>query len=298
METTTPNLLTAYQTNRLAEHSETMERAFKVLNGGRALGLEMLDLDVIGGFRARSTPNDPGESVVAYAHQDAETSLAASTDNPGLLGIGPLFTVIRRDEDHEPLERLLVTVGYDTEARRDMIGVLGRTEAEALSPADTAIELTEEDVEPLEEIAEMFVPLQATGEHCEKYDAGTLPFLEGVLGEHIPSYGHGVERDGTLYVISDETGALELIRPDGTILPVGHSMNEPSEKLDGEREEIIRPRIEELREQIETRREEALEEMTPEERKAFYMAQDMEGESLDPVEWLDKMPDPEKLMGS
>jgi hypothetical protein len=248
METTTPNLLTAYQTKRLAEHSETMERAFKILNGGRALGLEMLDLDVLGGFRARSTPNDPGESVVAYAHQDAETSLAASTDNPDLLGIGPLFTVIRRDEDHKPLERLLVAVGYDTEAGRDMIGVLDRTEAEVLSPADTAIELTEEDVEPLEEIAEMFAPLQVPAKHCEEADmGGTLPFLEGVLGEqHIPPYGHGVERDGTLYVISDATGALELIRPDGMILPVGHSMNEPSEELDGEREEMIRPRIKEL----------------------------------------------------
>ncbi len=288
METTIPNLLTAYQTKRLAEHSETMKRAFKILNGGRALGLEMLDLDVLGGFRARSTPNDPGESVVAYAHQDAETSLAASIDNPDLLGIGPLFTVIRRDEDHKPLERLLVAVGYDTEAGRDMIGVLDRTEAEVLSPADTAIELTEEDVEPLEEIAEMFAPLQVSAEFCEEAGmGGTLPFLEGILGEHIPSYGHGVERDGTLYVISDGTGTLELIRPDGTILPVGRSANEPNEELDGEREEIIRPRIEELREKIETRREEALEEMTAAERKAFYTTEDMEGKSLDPVEWIE-----------
>jgi hypothetical protein len=237
--------------------------------------------------------------VVAYAHQDAETSLAASTDNPDLLGVGPLFTVIRRDEDHEPLERLLLTVGYDTEAGREMINVLDRTEAEVLSPADTAIELTEEDIYPLEEIAEMFGPLQVSAEFCEKAGmGGTLPFLEGVLGEYIPSYGHGVERDGTLYVISDETGTLELIRPDGTILPVGHSMNEPTEELDGEREEIIRPRIEELREQIETRREEALEEMTAKEREGFYMAENERGRRLDPEEWMDFMPDAEDLMGS
>jgi len=249
MEATTPNLLTAYQTNRLAEHSEKMERAFKILNGGRSLGLEMLDLDVLGGFRAWGKPTDPGAYVVAYAHQDAETSLAAGIESTNVLVTGPLFTVIRHNEDHELLERLLVTVGYDTEAGRDMIGVVDRTEAEVLSPADTAIELTEEDVEPLEEIAEMFAPLQVPAEHCEEADmGGTLPFLEGVLGEqHIPPYGHGVERDGTLYVISDETGALELIRPDGTILPVGHSMNEPSEELDGEREEMIRPRIQEIR---------------------------------------------------
>ncbi len=292
METTTPNLLTAYQTKRLAEHSEKMERAFKILNGGRALGLEMLDLDVLGGFRARSTPNDPGESVVAYAQQGAKGS------NGNLVTAGTGFTVIRRDEDHEPLERLLVTVGYDTEAGREMINVLDRTEAEVLSPADTAIEMTEEDIYPLEDIAEMFAPLQATAKYCEGLGAGTLPFLEGVLGELIPSYGHGIERDGTLYVISDETGTLELIRPDGTILPVGHSMNEPNEELDGEREEIIRPRIEELREQIETRREEALEEMTAKEREGFYMAENERGRRLDPEEWMDFMPDAEDLMGS
>jgi hypothetical protein len=88
-------------------------------------------------------------------------------------------SLIRRDEDHKPLERLLVIVGYDTEAGREMINVLDRTESEVLSPADTAIELTEEDIYPLGEIAETFAPLQATAKYCEGFGAGTLPFLEG-----------------------------------------------------------------------------------------------------------------------
>jgi hypothetical protein len=248
METTTPNLLTAYQRKRLAELDEMVERAFKILNGGRALGLKMLDLDVLGGFRAWDNPTDPGASVVAYAHQDTNAILGAINPEEDFLSTGALFTVIRRNEDHEPLERLLVAVGYDMEAGRKMIKLLDRTEAELLSPADTAIELTEEDIEPLEEIAEMFGPLQVPPEFCEEAGiGGTLPFLKGVLGERIASYGHGVERDGTLYVISDETGALELIRPDGTILPIGQSLRDPDEEFDGEREEIIRPRIEELR---------------------------------------------------
>jgi hypothetical protein len=286
METTTPNLLTAYQTNRLAELDEMVERAFKILNGGRALGLEMLDLDVLGGFSMWDNPTNPGSSAVAYARQDSEVILRASNPDEGLISTGPVFTVIRYSEDHEPLERLLVAVGYDRDAGREVINVVDRTEAEVLSPTDTAIELREEDIKPLEKVAHIYTPLQVPAEHAERAGGGTLPFLEGILGEYFAPYGHGVERDATLYVVANEVAEVKAIRPDGTILPVGHSIKKPNEKLDGEREEIIRPRIEELREKIETRREEALEEMTPEERKAFYMAQDMEGESLDPVWWL------------
>jgi hypothetical protein len=293
--TTPPNFLTDYQTKRLAKLNEMVERAFKILSGGRSLGLEMLDLDVIGGFREWDDPNDPGSSVVAYAHHDFETMVSASSED--FVSTGPVFTVIRRDEDHEPIERLLMTVGLHLEYSRKFIKVLGRTEAEVLSPADTALELTEEDVKPLEKAAQMYNPLQVPAEHT-RAEGGTLPFLEGILDERIAPYGHGVERDATLYVVANEIAEVKAIRSDGTILPVGRSLRDPDEKLDGEREETIRPRVEELREQIETRREEALEKMTPEARKAFYTDQDMEGESLDPVEWLDKMPDPEKLMGS
>jgi hypothetical protein len=248
MEATTDNLLSAYQTKRLVTHSETMERAFKILNSGRALGLKMLDLDVLGGFRAWDNPENPSGSVVAYAHQDARASLEAEYERENVISTGPLFTLLRRGEDHKATERLLVTVGMDMDTGREMVCLLDYTEAEVLSPADTAIELTEEDVEPLERVSRMFGPLQVPAEFCEESDqGGTLPFLKGVLGERLPSYGHGIERNGTLYVISDETGALEVIRPDGTILPVGRSLSDPNEELDGEREEIIRPRLEELR---------------------------------------------------
>jgi hypothetical protein len=246
MEATTSNLFTTYQKHRLAKLDEMLERAFKILSGGRSLSLEMLDLDVLGGFRAWDDPNDPGASVVAYAHQNAETSLAASFDNPNFLSTGPLFTVIRRDEDHEPLERLLLTVGYHMERELEGINVLDRAEAEVLSPADTALELTEEDVKPLEKAAQMYTPLQVPAEHT-RAEGGTLPFLEGILEERIDPWGHGVERDGTLYVVADEVGNVKAIRPDGTILPMGTSFWDPNEKLDGEREETIRPRIEELR---------------------------------------------------
>lgn len=297
MEATTPSPFTAHQTNRLAELDEMVERAFKILNGGRALGLDMLDLDVLGGFSMWDIPTNPGSSAMAYAHQDGSTPLRVSGSNGDFLSTGPVFTVIWRDEDHEPLERLLVAVGYDTEARRETINVLERTEAEVLSPADTALELTEEDVKPLEKAAQMYAPLQVPAEHA-RAEGGTLPLLEGILDERIAPYGHGVTRNRTLYVLGDECGNVKAIRPDGTILPVGHSMNEPNEELDGEREEIIRPRIEELRDQIETRREEALEEMTAKEREGFYMAENERGRRLDPEEWMDFMPDAEDLMGS
>jgi hypothetical protein len=245
METTTPNLLTDYQTKRLAKLDEMLERAFKILSGGRALGLEMLDLDVIGGFREWGDPNDPGSSVVAYAHHDFETMASASSE--GFVSTGPVFTVIRRDEDHEAIERLLLTVGLHLEYSRKFIKVLDRTEAEVLSPADTALELTEEDVAPLERVRKMYTVIHVPAEYCEEAGGGTLTFLNGILGERIPNHGHGIERDGTLYLLAGDCADVMAIRPDGTILPVGRSLGDPNEKLDGEREAIIRPRIEELR---------------------------------------------------
>jgi len=248
MDTITDTPLNAYQTKRLAEHSEAMERAFKLLNSGRALGLEMLDLDVLGGFRAWDNPENPSGSVVAYAHKDAETSLEAASKNKNVLATGPLFTALRRDEDHNPTERLLLTIGTDADTGRGLVYLLDRTKAEVLSPADTAIELTEADVEPLERVGRMFEPLNVTAEYSEEAEqGGTFPFLEGILGERFPPYGHGIERDGTLYVIANELGEVKAIRPDGTILPVGQAASDPNEELDGEREEIIRPRLEDLR---------------------------------------------------
>jgi hypothetical protein len=249
MEAITDTPLNAYQTKRLAEHSEAMERAFKILNGGRALGLEMLDLDVLGGFRAWDNPENPSGSVVAYAHQDARISLDATSENRDVLSACPIFTVLRRDEDHNPTERLLVTMGMDLDTGRELVYLLDRTEAEVLSPADTAIELTEADVEPLERVSRMFGSFQVPAEYIkESEQGGTLPFLEGILGKRFPGYGHGIERDGTLYVVANEVGEVKAIRPDGTILPIGYSLDDPDPDCDGEREEIIRPRLENLRE--------------------------------------------------
>jgi hypothetical protein len=247
METTTPNLLTAYQTNRLAELDEMVGRAFKILNGGRALGLEMLDLDVIGGFRAWDNPADAGTYVRAYAHHahhDVRTSI--EVESRDFISTGPIFTVIRRSEDHEPRELFIVTVGYDMDAGREVIKVLDRTEAKVLSPADTALELTEEDVAPLKRVQKMYAAIHVPADYCEEAGGGTLSFLEGILGERIPNHGHGIEKDGTLYLLAGDCAEVMAIRPDGTILPVGRSLCDPSEKLDGEREEMIRPRIEEL----------------------------------------------------
>lgn len=244
MEATTDNLLTPFQKKQLAERAETLEPAFQILNSGRALGLDMLDLDVLGGSSLWATPNEREPILDAYAHLGGVTS-----DN--LITCGPRFTVLRYDSDHNPVERLLLAVGVDRRMEETKVTVMDRTEAEVLSPADTAIELTEEDVEPLERVSRMFGPLQVPAELAEEEEqGGTLPFLRAVLGEPLwmYSWGNGITENSnsTIYVVADEVGNVKAIRPNGTILPVGQAASEPSE-LDGEREEIIRPRLEELR---------------------------------------------------
>jgi len=118
------------------------------------------------------------------------------------------------------------------------LNVFEVTDCTTLSPADTAIELTAGDVRHLERAE----PLYGEWMHYLR------DFVCALTSDGLKFPWPGVQDEGTLYMVAGEVNNLVAIREDGTILPIGHSVSDPDDERDGEREELIRPRIEELRE--------------------------------------------------
>lgn len=250
------------------DYHSLMVQVRKVLNGLDGMGADIPNLDALA---YQSIPTDPSEKG------DSRLMVCADFEEHPGMAISPVLTAFPLGGDAQEWFRLEV-VGRESPT----LQVSEHGSCEALNPVDTAIELKGEDVRALDRTLSLYGEWHG---YLREYLQATLKQPvdpESLIGLSIP----GVKHEGTLYLNWGSGAVMKAIRPDGTILPLGSSLYDPKNSLYGEREEIIRPRIEELREQIETRREEALEEMTPEERKAFYMAQDMEGKSLDPVEWL------------
>jgi len=220
MNTTTKKLFTPYQRKRAQAFMEDARDAARILCGASEMGLDVPEVEVLASDLLWSNPNERDPAVRLYAPIDVQTGGLEFTVT-GILMDGECGRDRKVALSTEPFE----------------LSVFEGTDCTTLSPADTAIELTEEDVRHLERTEPLF------GDWMH-YLRG---FVKALTSNDLRFPWPGVHHDGTLYMVANETGDLVVIREDGTILPVGHSMRAPDAELDGEREEIVRPRIEELR---------------------------------------------------
>jgi len=221
---TASEYFTASQEVKLQEEMRRLYRADQILYGARGMGLDVPEIGVLRSGSIRRAPDDP--FPIATLH----ITLSWCQPIPH-----PSFTGLRSDIDPVSAERFHMSSPVESASRN--VVMYEPTECEVLSPADTAIELTAEDVRHLDRADSLLAPWKA-------FVSG---YLEGGIGhENVSEWTPGVENDGTFYTIS-HTGRAQINRSDGTILPIGNSLGSPG-SLDGEREEMIRPRIEDLRE--------------------------------------------------
>ena len=209
-ETSFDGLLTEHQRRDLEQFADDVERIGQALHGAREMGMDVPPVDFLSNYYSASN----------HARYPTAT-FVVPLEPYGAQDVYVLRTSEGGSEAH-----------YLTVQLKDLPWGNGLGEWDNLTPSETllgvdaALELTPSDLPFLERLGDV---AGAWVSYLSGYIAALMPDLRypsvwypGVRGE-----------DGSLYMQADETLAQRIVRPDGTVLHIGHGL-QAADDPDGE----------------------------------------------------------------